>query len=330
VYDEHVFPFSRLNPNAGARLRSELSILPDVLLNPSASYGDATLLDRCDDSPNLSNRGTGPSSSDDTGKNGASIDAESGENGIENVASLRHFMCSHGRDISSPNTEEDPPAHSGSAPTDPAVPDSPSQHLVVPDAVEGSSAARDTPTAVEAVASGSAVASESPSPGSGADIVPVVAPVPSVDQTHAGPVTRRQHGIHKPKHYTDGTVRWGLMLSSGVGEPTTLTEALKDPKWIEAMNHEYNALLRNKTWHLVSPPQGKNIIDSKWVYKIKRKADGTVDRYKARLVAKGYKQRYGIDYEDTFSPGVVTLCLSWYMLMILLLQARLRRLQMHC
>jgi hypothetical protein len=160
--------------------------------------------------------------------------------------------------------------------------------------------------------------------------VPVVAPVPSVDQTHAGPVTRRQHGIHKPKHYTDGTVRWGLMLSSGVGEPTTLTEALKDPKWIEAMNHEYNALLRNKTWHLVSPPQGKNIIDSKWVYKIKRKADGTVDRYKARLVAKGYKQRYGIDYEDTFSPGVVTLCLSWYMLMILLLQARLRRLQMHC
>jgi hypothetical protein len=48
VFDEHVFPFSRLHPNAGARLRAELSVLPDALLNPTNSFGDAILLDHCD------------------------------------------------------------------------------------------------------------------------------------------------------------------------------------------------------------------------------------------------------------------------------------------
>lgn len=70
------------------------------------------------------------------------------------------------------------------------------------------------------------------------------------------------------------------------------------------MDAEYMALMKNKTWRLVPPQKGRNIIDCKWVYKMKRKVDGTLDRYKAHLVAKGFKQRYGIDYEDTFSPVV--------------------------
>jgi hypothetical protein len=70
------------------------------------------------------------------------------------------------------------------------------------------------------------------------------------------------------------------------------------------MQVEYDALMKNKTWHLVPPQKGLNIIGCKWVYKVKRKSDGSLDRYKARLVAKGFKQWYGIDYEDTFSPIV--------------------------
>ena len=99
-------------------------------------------------------------------------------------------------------------------------------------------------------------------------------------------------------------VRWYMLATSSVDEPSTLGEALSDRNWVTAMDSEHQALLRNKTWHPVPPPEGKNIIGYKWVYKIKRKADGTIDRYKARLVAKGYKQRYGIDYEDTFSTVV--------------------------
>jgi histone deacetylase 1/2 len=70
------------------------------------------------------------------------------------------------------------------------------------------------------------------------------------------------------------------------------------------MEDEHSALLRNHTWTLVPPPPGRNIIGSRWVFKVKHKADGSVDKYKARLVAQGFTQRYGIDYLDTFSPVV--------------------------
>jgi hypothetical protein len=79
---------------------------------------------------------------------------------------------------------------------------------------------------------------------------------------------------------------------------------MKDERWKQAMDSEFSALLKNDTWHLVPPKAGVNIIDCKWVYKIKRKSDGNVDKYKAWLVAKGFKQLYGIDYEDTFNPIV--------------------------
>lgn len=58
----------------------------------------------------------------------------------------------------------------------------------------------------------------------------------------------------------------------------------------------------NKTQVVVDLPQGKHIVGSKWVYKIKYQANGQVERYKARLVVKGYSQQEGLDYHDTFLP----------------------------
>jgi histone deacetylase 1/2 len=145
-----------------------------------------------------------------------------------------------------------------------------------------------------------------PTEVAGTEILPAgfSAPVDPASSSPQRPTTRLQRGIIKPKTYTDGTVRWCNLAASSTAEPSSIAAALNDKNWVAAMDNEYQALVHNKTWQLVPRPKGKNIIGCKWVYKIKRKADGTIDRYKARLVAKGFKQRYGIDYEDTFSPVV--------------------------
>jgi hypothetical protein len=77
--------------------------------------------------------------------------------------------------------------------------------------------------------------------------------------------------------------------------------SVENDNWKKAMDVEFDALMKNKTYHLVPPQKGGNIIDCKWVYKIKRRADGSLDRYKSQLVAKGFTQQYGVDYEETFS-----------------------------
>jgi len=297
VFDEHVFPFASLNPNAGARLRAEIALLPSSLLPTDATFGNVILHDQMPSPPVSTNS---PSRSvHDSANTGEDLS----KNAL-NPALDGHYFMSQLQDSGSARHEVDLAAdHSRTAVA------SPSGAVEDPPAPPTGSSAPETDMGAQSSGAGGPQTdpgqggtSPSPSP-TVAEIDPAGSSTPSVPAAHR-PVTRAQHGITKPKQYTDGTVRWCTLATSSAGEPTTVADAVRDKNWVAAMDHEYQALLRNKTWHLVPKTKNKNITGSKWVYKIKRKADGTIDRYKARLVAKGFKQRYGIDYEDTFSPIV--------------------------
>jgi len=124
------------------------------------------------------------------------------------------------------------------------------------------------------------------------------------------PVLRRSSRVVKPP------VRYGVNLSSElIGschvtqllEPKSLEEALSCPQakeWLNAVEEELSSLEEHKTWEVCDLPEGRKAIGCKWIFKIKQRQDGTVDRFKARLVVKGYSQQEGVDYHETFSPVV--------------------------
>ncbi|KAH9666171.1 retrovirus-related pol polyprotein from transposon RE1 [Citrus sinensis] len=132
---------------------------------------------------------------------------------------------------------------------------------------------------------------------------------------------RQNRGIPKPTYEPDFSSRVKYPMShfvsnhrlsesnqsfvnqlSTVSIHNSVQEALKDPKWKAAMNDEMRSLQKNQTWELVDLPPGKKLVGCRWIYTIKYKAYGSIERYKARLVAKGYIQTYGIDYTNTFAP----------------------------
>ena len=104
------------------------------------------------------------------------------------------------------------------------------------------------------------------------------------------------------RHASGNFVDYSIVAIACNEEPLTFEDACDDPHWMSAMQSEMDSIHKNGTWELCELPKGKNVIGTRWVYKIKRKPDGSIDRYKARLVAKGYAQQYGIDYEETFAP----------------------------
>ncbi|GKC76681.1 putative RNA-directed DNA polymerase [Tanacetum coccineum] len=84
-------------------------------------------------------------------------------------------------------------------------------------------------------------------------------------------------------------------------EPTCYEDVVLDSNWIDAMNSKIEALNENQTWIITDLPLGRKAIGNKWIYKIKYKSSGDIDRYKARLVVKGYSKKEGVDFDETFS-----------------------------
>jgi hypothetical protein len=251
VFDEHVFPFASMHPNAEAHLRAELALLPDLFHSPSNLGGTFSR-------DNIADSSLPASPSQDSARDYVVSGEKFGENGGDCIPTTaknwRHFMCSPPG--SNTEAEADPPVVTAATSSSDAG-ELPPLSNAIP--VWGSSAAKP-----EAIASPSphVVAqvdpvSESASlhgpmgssvlPGSGAPPQSAASPAASPPVSQQGSVTKRQRDIIKPKTYTNGTVRWGMSASNISEELTSVVQALGHKNWVAAMDAEYQALVDNKT-----------------------------------------------------------------------------------
>lgn len=131
--------------------------------------------------------------------------------------------------------------------------------------------------------------------------------VPTVEvNVHDNSSLRRsQRSVRQPERLAFTATKRRKTNVDEIKIPLTLDEALSLPEkiyWQEAIQSEFNSLIKNRTWTEVPQPTGVNIVTTRWVFDIKRNFDGSIQRYKARLVARGFTQQYGIDFHDTYSP----------------------------
>jgi hypothetical protein len=315
VFDETVFLFSSLHSNAGARLRDEINLLPLSLQPLNMHYHEGIELQEPVDvnpanAPNPAAESFVQNSdhnftSDDESRNNESFGAEISDQSGTGTTGAGNQPCpasgspavSIDSDVSSHKclareSGAGPALDCGRVARGPGAGPADNEVLLHDtmrcDLALTPGGPRSVVPIAELLAThGSVIGSSthssadtSQATGSGEAVSSMAVPALQLDR----PRTRLQSGVSKPKQYTDGTIRYANFCSTG--EPSTNAEAFSDSRWKAAMDEEYNALISNQTWHLVPPTRGQHVIDCKWVYKIKRKADGTIDRYKARLVAK--------------------------------------------
>jgi hypothetical protein len=85
-------------------------------------------------------------------------------------------------------------------------------------------------------------------------------------------------------------------------EPSTFEESIEKQELKDSMMEEYHSIMKNDAWEVVLRQEGKSVVTSKWIYKIKHVADDNIEKYKERFLARVFSQRDGEDSDETFSP----------------------------
>ena len=127
------------------------------------------------------------------------------------------------------------------------------------------------------------------------------------DNEQLQPQLRRSTRVSKRPAYLEDYVVLAEVECEGLlmvinDEPWDFSEAKALKVWVDACKDEIQLIEKNNTWTLVDLPKGAKPICLKWIFKVKRNADGSINKFKARLMAKGYVQRHGIDYDEVFAP----------------------------
>jgi hypothetical protein len=111
----------------------------------------------------------------------------------------------------------------------------------------------------------------------------------------------------KPKPFSS---YMALMCDLIENEPTFFEESIQKKEWVDAMMKEYQSIIKNDVWEIVPKQKNKDVVSSKWLYKVKHVVDISIEKYKAIFVACVFSQKEGIDYEETSSPIARYTCIK--------------------